>query len=225
MSNAALVKEIVGTIKGLDLAHHPLPMKIKNGQLTEAQVKGWAKQWYHGFLKDADRWIGQAFVNCEDPDLRESLAKNVGEEALGTDSGTAGHPVLYNRFIKGLGISDEELENEPLTPEASASLYNFWSIRNIPWYQFGALFVTSEGAVPRAYVPIMEGLNEHYGVAKEDLIFFEIHAGEVDVEHTATNLNVIRDFVISDRDCDECRGIVNRTAGHIVDLLNVYEKY
>lgn len=225
MSNAALVKEIEDKLKGLDLAHHPLPMKIKNGQLTEDQVKGWAKQWYHGFLKDADRWIGQAFVNCENTKLREALAKNVGEEALGTDSGTAGHPVLYHRFVNGLGISVEELENEPLTPEAAASLYNFWSIRNIPWFQFGALFVTSESAIPRAYVPIMEGLHEHYGLSKDELIFFEVHAGEVDDDHTATNLNVIREFVISDRDCDECWDIVNRTAGHIVDLLNVYEKY
>ncbi len=225
MSNVALVKEIEDKLTGLDLVHHPLTVKMKNGELSEAQVKGWAKQWYHGFLKDADRWIGQAFVNCEDLGLRLAMAKNVGEEALGTDSGTAGHPVLYQRFTSALGISADELENEPLTPEAAASLYNFWSIRNIPWYQFGALFVTSESAVPRAYVPIMEGLNEHYGVPKEDLIFFEVHAGEVDHEHTATNLDVIRQFVISERDIDECRDIVNRTAGHIVDLFSVYEKY
>ena len=217
--------EIKTFLDKLDIPHHPLAIKIGKGELSEKQVKGWAKQWYHGFLKDADRWIAQAFVNCPVPAMRRSIIENAAEEAWGYQSKTKGHPELFVDFLGGLGISQDELDNEPVTPEAHASLLQFWQIRSVPWFQFGPLFLTSESEVPRAYVPIMQGLEQHYGVPKDRLLFFKIHAAEVDEAHTATNLKVIREYVQSDRDREECLGILKTTATLISELMGVYRKY
>lgn len=217
--------EIKSYLAGMDFAHHPLALKIAKGELPRSQVTGWAKQWYHGFLKDADRWLAAAFVNCPEPKVRRPLIENAAEEAFGYQSKTEGHPELYVKFLRGLGVSDDEVANEPVTPEAWASLLNFWTIRTIPWYQFGALFLTSESEIPHAYVPIMEGLHKHYGVAEDALLFFKIHAAEVDEEHTATNLRVIHEYVKGERDQAEALQILKTTAGLINELMNVYRKY
>jgi pyrroloquinoline quinone (PQQ) biosynthesis protein C len=79
--------------------------------------------------------------------------------------------------------------------------------------------------VPRAYVPIIEGLSRHYGVWDEALLFFQVHAAEVDEHHTAANLMVIDRYVESGRDRREARAIVSRTSRLVWELLNVYRKY
>jgi len=225
MASTAIEGEIKAFLEKLDIAHHPLASRIGKGELSQKQVKGWAKQWYHGFLKDADRWLAQAFVNCPVPSMRRAIIENAAEEAWGYQSKTKGHPELFVDFLSGLGISQKELEDEPVTPEAHAALLQFWTIRSVPWYQFGALFLTSESEVPRAYVPIMQGLEKHYGVPKEKLLFFRIHAAEVDEEHTATNLKVIREYVQSERDRAEALQILKTTATLISELMSVYKKY
>ena len=225
MRTNSIDKQINDIFAKMDFANHPLAVKIQKGELSKEQVKGWAKQWYHGFLGDADRWVAEAFVKCPVESMRRALIWNACEEAMGVESKTDGHPVLFRGFVKELGISHEELAAEPLTPEAWASTLNFWTIREIPWYQFGALFLTSESQIPLAYVKIMDGLKKHYGVSDEGNTFFRIHAAEVDEEHTATNLKVIREYVTSERDREECIAIVKRTAGLIDSLMNVYQKY
>ncbi len=95
--------EIKTFLDKLDIPHHPLAIKIGKGELSEKQVKGWAKQWYHGFLKDADRWLAQAFVNCPVPGMRRAIIENAAEEAWGYQQRVeAGAEVVVgvNRFVE-----------------------------------------------------------------------------------------------------------------------------
>lgn len=225
MTGKEFAESVTDELKKMDFANHPMAIKILNGELTKTQVKEWAKQWYHGFLKDADRWVAEAFVHCPDPVYRKALLENCYEEGTGFHSKTKGHPILYQDFLAGLGVSKEELENTSPTPEAVASLLNFWTIQNIPWYQFGPLFVTSESQVPLTYLSVIEGLRKHYGVSEEALTFFKIHASEVDQEHSSWNVRVIEEYATNERDQAEARQIVRRTAWLIWQLLNVYQRY
>jgi pyrroloquinoline-quinone synthase len=225
MRGKEFAESVMDELKKMDFANHPMAIKIRNGELTKTQVKEWAKQWYHGFLKDADRWVAEAFVHCPDPVYRKALLENCYEEGTGFHSKTKGHPILYQEFMAGLGVSKEELENTSPTTEAVASLLNFWTIQNIPWYQFGPLFVTSESQVPLTYLSVIEGLRKHYGVSEEALTFFKIHASEVDQEHSSWNVRVIEEYATNERDQAEARQIVRRTAGLIWHLLNVYQRY
>lgn len=225
MTGKEFAESVMDELKKMDFANHPMAIKIRNGELTNTQVKEWAKQWYHGFLKDADRWVAEAFVHCPDPEYRKALLENCYEEGTGFHSKTKGHPILYQDFLAGLGVSKEELENTSPTTEAVASLLNFWTIQNIPWYQFGPLFVTSESQVPLTYLSVIEGLRKHYGVSEEALTFFKIHASEVDQEHSSWNVRVIEEYATNERDQAEARQIVRRTAWLIWQLLNVYQRY
>ncbi|MEK7878464.1 MAG: iron-containing redox enzyme family protein [candidate division NC10 bacterium] len=226
MTGKEFAESLMDELKKMDFANHPFAVKIRKGELSKSQVKEWAKQWYHGFLKDADRWVAEAFVHCPDPVYRKALIENAYEESTGFHSKTKGHPALFREFLlSGLGVTQEELERTPSTPDATASLLNFWTIQTVPWYQFGPLFVTSESQVPLAYLSVIEGLRKHYGVSEEALTFFKIHAGEVDEEHSSWNIRVIEEQIINERDQAEARQILRTTAGLIWNLLNVYQRY
>jgi pyrroloquinoline-quinone synthase len=225
MTGKNFAESLLDELKKMDFANHPMAVKIRNGELSKTQVREWAKQWYHGFLKDADRWVAQAFAHCPDPVYRKALIENAYEEGTGFHSKTKGHPILYLEFLADLGVTAEELDNTPLTPDATASLLNFWTIQTIPWYQFGPLFLTSESQVPLTYLSVIEGLRKHYGVSEEALTFFKIHAGEVDEEHSSWNARVIEEWATTERDQAEARQILRQTAGLIWNLLNVYQRY
>ena len=184
------LSELDALIKRLErnnrtLKSHPTIEKIERGELSMPQLRHWATQLFIGNKGHNANILGLIYAKCDDFPARKSIVENLIEEELGRVSGVnRSHPELYLEFGEALGIRRDELLNAPMTPDATAMVHwMYWLADSKPWYvTLAGISLGSELFNPDAYVRVIDGLQRHYGLSDDAVLFFSVHV-KVDKDH------------------------------------------
>ena len=184
------LRELDALIKRLErnnrtLKSHPTIEKIERGELTMPQLRHWATQLFVGNKGHNANILGLIYAKCDDFPSRKAIVENLIEEELGRVSGVnRSHPELYLEFGEAIGIPRAELLHARKTPDATAMVYwMYWLADSKPWYvTLAGISLGSELFNPDAYVRVIDGLQRHYHLSAEALLFFSVHV-KVDKDH------------------------------------------
>lgn len=170
-------------------------------------------------------YIDHLYFHCPLPEYRTGLLYNLWEEQTGRLSKTDNHEVLMQRFLRALGVSDEERDAvQPLPATRELIEYRLAAVRDPARYHVGAAAVmiasegqnleTSEDGEPRH-----ELLARAYGLQPQDLLFFSVHQKE-DVGHVEQGLGLVSAYCSTEQMQREALEAV----GHTCELFyGMYE--
>ena len=167
------------------LKSHPTIDKIERGELNREELHHWATQLYVGNKGHNANILGLIYAKCDDFGARRAIVENLLEEELGRQSGVGrSHMELYLEFGEALGIPRDRLLHAQMSPDATAMVHwMYWLADSKPWYvTLAGISLGSELFNPDAYVRVVRGLHEHYGLDDAGVRFFTVHI-EVDKDH------------------------------------------
>jgi pyrroloquinoline quinone (PQQ) biosynthesis protein C len=132
-----------------------------------------------------------------DWEMKRGLLRNAYEECE--------HPFLLGRAIRALGGDPEPTLHGTaggFVPTAEMLWRREWFVYyayHRPWIEgIAALQVAIEAIAPFALQPVWDGLREHYGLSADDLAWFAIHAGEVEMRHGNEGILLLERYVADD---------------------------
>ena len=190
---ADFVRDLVTRIEaGRTFGRHPLWLELADGRLRREQLKVFAVQFFLQ-VREFPRAVSAMHSNCPFPKERMELAESVYEEETGRLSGcNQPHPELFIRFGEAIGLSRAEMvEGRPLP--ATRAL--------IDWFELStkqrsfiegaaAINLAAEGQVPGAFGPMARRLQEHYGLSREAVAFWDVHE-VADADHSDVGDHIV----------------------------------
>lgn len=207
-------KELEETLFNHKTIAHPLLKELAQPSDKSDLMRFMALQGYQ-LTKNFARYVGGLYNNCPIGYYRKRLAINLYEEETGMLSKTANHEVLMQRFIRALGISDEERDAAVALPNTQELIDYRWNLVNNPdTFHMGAaaVMIASEGQnlEEEAGKARHELLPMIYGFKPEDLAFFSVHAHE-DIFHVREGLDCVAEMCKSREMKDQAIEAVNHT--------------
>jgi pyrroloquinoline-quinone synthase len=171
---------------------HPLWLAIADGKLGRAQLQDFAVQFFLQ-VREFPRAVSAMHANCPFMDARKELAESVYEEETGRLSGcNLPHPELFIRFGEALGLAREAMtEGHPLP--ATRALIDWFelSTKQRSFIEAAAAInLAAEGQVPGAFGPLARRLQQHYGLSKDAVAFWDIHE-VADAEHSDVGDHIV----------------------------------
>ena len=171
---------------------HPLWHEISDGKLDRDQLKLFAVQFFLQ-VREFPRAVSAMHANCPFPEERMELAENVYEEETGRISGSnQPHPELFIKFGEAVGLQREEMTDGHPLPATRAL---------IDWFELStkqrsfieaaaAINLAAEGQVPGAFGPMARRLQEHYGLSKQAVEFWDVHE-MADADHSDVGDHIV----------------------------------
>lgn len=171
------VRELFAMVKERrSFGRHPLWLRIQAGDLTNAQMKIFAAQFFLQ-VREFPRALSALHSRCYNMAERAKLAESLYEEETGLISGSAPHPELFIRFGIGLGMARAELTDAKPLPSTAALIDWFeLSTKDRSFVEgVGAITVAAEGQVPGNFDPFARALEKHYGLTTAQVAFWDVH--------------------------------------------------
>jgi pyrroloquinoline-quinone synthase len=196
---------------------HPFLERFGEGDASEEGVRTFAIQYYR-HVRVSRLYLAALISNCrDDEELQLALAGILFDE-YGHLNPDETHPALYRRFLRALGISEEEWEAPGTLPEIELYIENHYALCRHPDIRLGlgALGPASEWPVPPIYVRLTEGLKKSAGLPDWALEIFTSHV-TMDVEHA----RIMMDAVAPYTEDEEGRGRVREGAVRSLDARSV----
>ena len=191
-------KEFLEKLKREVISHpaltHPFLERFGDGEADAEGVREFAIQYYR-HVRVSRLYLAALISNCRyDEKLQLSLAEILFDE-YGHLNPDETHPALYRRFLRALGISEEEWEAPPTLPEIEAYVSVHYELcRDADLRRgLGALGPASEWPVPPIYVRLTEGLKKSADLSDEDLEIFTSHV-TMDVTHARIMMESIAPY-------------------------------
>lgn len=183
---------------GRSFGRHPLWLQICAGELARERLQVFARQFFLQVI-EFPRAVSALHTNCPYPDERLRLAENLYEEETGLLSGSAGHPELFLRFSRALGIDDAQMwKGKPLPGTAALIDWFELSSRNRSFVEgAAAITLAAEGQVVGNFGPFARALQDHYALDVEAVSFWDVHE-IADVEHSAVGDHIVMRFATDD---------------------------
>lgn len=171
---------------------HPLWLGLADGKLGRDQLKLFAVQFFLQ-VREFPRAVSAMHANCPFPEERRELAESLYEEETGRLSGcNQPHPELFIRFGEAVGLKRVEMvEGRPLP--ATRALIDWFelSTKQRSFIEAAAAInLAAEGQVPGAFGPMARRLEEHYGLSRAAVQFWDIHEA-VDAEHSGVGDHIV----------------------------------
>jgi pyrroloquinoline-quinone synthase len=214
-------QEFLGQLKREVIGHpalvHPFLERFGEGDASEEGVRTFAVQYYR-HVRVSRLYLAALISNCrDDEELQLALAGILFDE-YGHLNPDETHPALYRRFMRALGISEEEWEAPRTLPEIELYIENHYALCRHPDIRLGlgALGPASEWPVPPIYVRLTEGLKKSAGLPDWALEIFTSHV-TMDVEHA----RIMMDAVAPYAEDEEGRGRVREGAARSLDARSV----
>jgi pyrroloquinoline-quinone synthase len=162
-----------------DLLCHPYYKAWSAGQLTRADLREYASDYYH-HVAAFPAYLSALHSRLDDGELRRAVLSNLCDEEIRGRP----HSELWLDFAEGMGADrDEVRQREPL-PEVEDLIAEFRRIaREGSTAETLAAFYAYESQVPRVAQAKAEGLALHYGADAKTCGYFTLHQF-ADVEHS-----------------------------------------
>ena len=190
--------EFLGKLKREVIGHpalvHPFLTRFGDGDTTPEGVRTFAVQYYR-HVRVSRLYLAALISNCgHDEALQLALAGILFDEYGALDPEET-HPALYRRFLRALGMSEEEWEEPPTLPEIELYISAHQELTRDPDFRLGlgALGPASEWPVPPIYARLSEGLKKSAGLSDEDLEIFISHV-MMDVEHARIMMDAVTPY-------------------------------
>ena len=196
---------------------HPFLERFGDGDASEEGVRTFAIQYYR-HVRVSRLYLAALISNCrEDEGLQLALAGILFDEYGHLDPDET-HPALYRRFLRALGVSEEEWEAPRTLPEIELYIENHYALCRHPDIRLGlgALGPASEWPVPPIYVRLAEGLKKSAGLSEGALEIFTSHV-TMDVEHARIMMDAVAPYV----EDEEGQGMVREGAMRSLDARSV----
>ena len=187
---ARLKREVIGH----PALVHPFLERFGEGDAGEQGVRTFAIQYYR-HVRVSRLYLAALISNCRDDEgLQLALAGILFDEYGHLDPDET-HPALYRRFLRALGISEEEWEAPRTLPEIELYIENHYALCRHPDIRLGlgALGPASEWPVPPIYVRLTEGLKKSAGLPDWALEIFTSHV-TMDVEHARIMMDAVAPY-------------------------------
>src|SRR5215510_1530419 len=171
---------------------HPLWLDIAGGKPSREQLKLFAVQFFLQ-VREFPRAVSAMHANCPFPEERIALAESIYEEETGRISGcNQPHPEVFLRFGEALGLSRAEMiEGRPLpATRALIDWFELSSKQRSFIEAAAAMNLAAEGQVPGAFGPMARRLQEHYGLSRKAVEFWDLHES-ADAEHSKVGDNIV----------------------------------
>lgn len=173
---------------------HPFLERFGDGEVDAEGVRTFAIQYYR-HVRVSRLYLAALISGCRDDEgLQLALAEVLFDEYGHLDPEET-HPALYRRFLRALGISEEEWEEPPTLPEIEAYIATHYDLCRHPDVRLGlgALGPASEWPVPPIYVRLTEGLKKAAGLDEAALEIFTGHV-TMDVEHARIMMEAVAPY-------------------------------
>lgn len=187
---ARLKREVIGH----PALVHPFLGRFGQGDTSEEGVRIFAIQYYR-HVRVSRLYLAALISNCgHDEKLQLALAEILFDEYGHLDPEET-HPALYRRFLRTLGVTEEEWEVPPTIPEVQLYISAHRELTRDPDIRLGlgALGPASEWPVPPIYVRLTEGLKKATDLPDEALEIFTSHV-TMDVAHARIMLEAIAPY-------------------------------
>ncbi|HAC35371.1 MAG TPA: hypothetical protein DCF45_12720 [Gammaproteobacteria bacterium] len=218
-----LKNDILEPVAGLAI-RHPVVAKIEAGELPKATIVRLLSDlcWV---ITGFPEYVSALASRCPKNDhaVKAALLENAFIER--------DHPFLLAEAVTALGGDGDAILNGP---DWSSYQYSdrIHALRMVieayvfhrPWIEgMAACAVGVESVVPAIFGRIGEACVTHYGLPKEKAEWFEIHGGEVEMEHGNEGLRVLDKYVAADdvdtqHACIAAASLISKGVG--VDLFN-----
>jgi pyrroloquinoline-quinone synthase len=184
MTTSEFCQQLDARIAKYDLLCHPFYKAWAAGELTRADLRAYAQEYYH-HVEAFPSYLAAFGLRLEEGDLRRAVLENMCDEK-GVESGagkdSAPHSELWLDFAEGMGSSRNLNWHNPV-PEVRELTRHFYRVagEGLPEEALAA-FYAYESQVPRVAQEKARGLRELYGADDKTCGYFALHA-TADVHH------------------------------------------
>ncbi len=185
------IEEIDRKIQKKHLLNHPFYQAWSEGRLSKETLKSYALS-YFPHVEAFPTYLSALHSHTEDRKVRKELLKNLMEE----EGGTPNHPDLWATFAFSLGVTQEELYNQPPCPEIAHLITTFRKICLEGSVEEGlAALYAYESQIPPICISKIQGLKKYYNMQDpEAWRYFSVHI-EADQEHAAVERGLLEHFL------------------------------
>ena len=180
------------------LLTHPFYTKWADGTLPREALQEYARQ-YYAFESSFPRFLSAMHSREERADVRQQLLDNLWDE----EHGEVNHAELWLRFAEGIGVERDDVRSARRN-EATQALVDMYAdvCREAPVAEGVAALYAYERQVPQVAGSKIEGLKKHFGVDDERTLEFFVLHGELDVEHSGAEREMLRTLIAGAADED-----------------------
>src|ERR687890_2519862 len=173
---------------------HPFLERFGDGETGAEGVRTFAVQYYR-HVRVSRLYLAALISNCRDDEGLQLALAGILFDEYGHLNPEETHPALYRRFLRALGISEEEWEASRTLPEIELYIETHYALCRHPDIRLGlgALGPASEWPVPPIYVRLAEGLKRSAGLPDEALEIFTSHV-TMDVEHARIMMEAVTPY-------------------------------
>jgi pyrroloquinoline-quinone synthase len=173
---------------------HPFLERFGDGDASEEGVRTFAIQYYR-HVRVSRLYLAALISNCRDDEGLQLALAGILFDEYGHLNPEETHPALYRRFLKALGINEEEWEAPRTLPEIELYIETHYALCRHPDIRLGlgALGPASEWPVPPIYVRLTEGLKRSTGLPDEALEIFTSHV-TMDVTHARIMMDAVSPY-------------------------------
>jgi len=189
-----ILERIDRQIEQKHLLNHPFYRAWAAGTLPRDAMREYARQ-YFAFESSFPRFLSALHSRTEDAAVRQRILENLWDEEHGSEN----HAELWLRFAEGIGVSREDVTTAQrnAATQALVDLYTHVT-REAPVAEGVAAIYAYERQVPDVAPSKIDGLAKHYGITDGPaLTFFRLH-GELDVEHSGEEREMLGELVAAD---------------------------
>jgi pyrroloquinoline-quinone synthase len=191
-SSAEFAESLLNEIRaGRSFGRHPLWFKIADGRLSLPAVRGFACQFFLQVV-EFPRAVSALHSRCPNRSERVKLAESLYEEETGALSGTKPHPELFLDFCAGLGLDRSVVPGTAPLPSTAALIQWFeYSTKILPFLEgVAAINLAAEGQVVGAFGPFARALQQHYGLSRAAVAFWDVHE-LADADHSDVGDHIV----------------------------------
>jgi pyrroloquinoline-quinone synthase len=173
---------------------HPFLERFGEGDASEEGVRTFAIQYYR-HVRVSRLYLAALISGCRNDERSQLALAGILFDEYGHMNPDETHPALYRRFLRALGITEEEWEGPRTLPEIELYIETHYALCRHPDIRLGlgALGPASEWPVPPIYVRLTEGLKKSAGLPDEALEIFTSHV-TMDVEHAHIMMDAVAPY-------------------------------
>jgi pyrroloquinoline-quinone synthase len=185
MNTTQFFAQLEASIARYDLLCHPFYRAWTAGELTRADLREYARQYYH-HVEAFPCYLAELALRLDEGELRRAVLANMCDEKGAPDrSGkdSVPHAELWLDFAEGMGARRDMLLHLPVA-EVRELVRHFHRVASegMPEEALAAFYVY-ESQVPRVAKEKERGLREMYGADDKTCGYFALHA-IADVYHS-----------------------------------------
>ena len=161
---------------------HPFLRRFAAGDLTRLQLWAFGLQHYQ-LVRVFTSYLEALLNTIPEPKVRDWIHRIVEDEYARPQTYECSHPALYRRFLRALGLNEEDWERAEALLETGAFIERHLELTSLRHHAvgLGAVGPGHEWAIPTMFTYLVEGLRK-VGIGEGPLEYFTLHVAQ-DLEH------------------------------------------